>query len=1220
MFLRLSQSASKRRLRLILIFLCLLGAFASNPEVRAAYPMSELNSLLTPQEKRVDVIREQEIKQIQVILTRPLPEEQRADMLLRLAELYTEKYRLYFAKENDIWLKRTNAQIQSGKKGARPPLDQGVSKAWIGRALGVLRKIPTKSGHYSRMDEVYYFLGFHYWELGKKAESVKFFEKLAGSYPKSKFISEAYRHIADYNFSKRKFSAAKSTYEKALKGSDNSPLKPRILYGFAWTLFKLGENKRAADTMRSAIETAKQMNAEEKGFGLERDAVDALVLFYSEGGSLSGAPEYFRNALGDEGAFDALRKLAQNYQHQGKYGNALAINKKLLDMGGQDSGASEQQRYEILLDGLRVAGNKGQHDREKSLLTTMTNEFVVNSKIKDEVRVEKIRTMVRKAATLAHREGNKSRHSRQAYERAEDLYRLYLSAFEEDLKSVDRAEVHYYLADVLSQLGKHKSAAAEYKTILDSSDDSAFKKYQKDAAQGMIFSLDSYFKAQNKGGPLSKNDADDLVAAIDSFVRLYPNDKEVTKYLARATGILVTSKRMDEARPRLMQIVENYPRSSEALESAVLLMKDAEDRQEWNEVASLSEKFLKNGALMAQDKKGTLRKQLESVASRAKFKTVKEEEDNQDFAGAAKRYEKLAEEAHDSEVRYKALNNAAVNYAKAGDTDSEHRLYKKILALYPTANVGGGLLTNANQAFLRGEYADAAAGFESFYHLYEPEITKAKPEQQKTAVEALRSAAVLRDALKDQEHASEDYRSLVTAANKDIREARDATEVFLMDTARNLRDSGNQTEAIKAYRRYLSGFPKGKFATEAMVDTGILYGKLEENEKAQNYLSSVISHVRAKKRGASIDELGHAAHARLLLLKPLEDAFNHAPLRLPEAQLKIDIKNKLAALDRLNKGYVEVIEFGEGKWGMEAFLRMALAYRSFGQSLESAPIPHEFSVEEKAKFRAQLHNVAKPVFVKVGETLENALKKGEQLQVIDPVMAKIYLMAVVTAARPDRMPLYQEPKWDDPARWLIAESRSVDKAREALLKNDKDASAYVAVGNYHAGKGDWDLARIFYLRALDKKPKLAEALNNLAFLDGHAGNLAAAHAGFKAALENDEFAVAPKRNLARLYMASGLWRHANLMYRQLSVRIPNDPDVKRGLGLSYLALGRVKDAEPFHDAFIASGGFNADFADAIWKLAKGEAGDAHGAIGSIASDNEMAALLNREWVAKEDGT
>lgn len=1183
---------------------------------------SDLLGSMTPKERKIDEIRNGEIHQLQLVLTRSGPKEMQPDLMLRLAELYTEKYKLYFLKESEVWTKQMDAYlalpIAQQKSRSRPVLDSSSSKQWLGKTVDILEAIPRQKVSYDRIDEVYYYLGFNQWEMNRKAESVQSFQKLIDSYPKSAYVSEAYRYVADYAFANRAFAKAEKNYEKAA-AVGTSPARPRILYGLAWARFKLEDYKGAVNTMKEAIQQGRSNpEAARAGLALQRDAAESLALFYSEGGNVDQASGFFLDLFGQQEGALVMRKLSDFYQRQGKYAKALSINKQLLALGGAAAKQGEEQRFEIMVASLNMATTKGDRGRQAALLKAMTAEFVTNAKEPAEDKVEILKAQVRKAATLAHKEGTKSNHGKESLGRAEDLYRLYLSAFAPGMKSDDAAEIHWYLADALNEDGKHGEAVTEYRTIVEMAEkDPAYRKYQKDANAAMVYAMDSYFKDRG-GKKLAKGDGDTVIASIDAYVRAYPNDKDVPKYLARASGILVTSGRIDEARPRLMEIVDRHPQSKEAWDAAATLLKDAHDRKDNDASLGLAQHFLAVPELMAQDRKGELKKSLETIVDRAKFeKTRSLEASNPELA--ARNYEKQAGEAKDAEVRAKALSNAAVVYGKSGDHANELRVYERILQANPgNETAGRSFLAVANEYFLAGRYDEAAGVYERFYRAYKPKLGSVKAGTQKEALEALRSAALLRRALKQSDKSGEDFRDLVEAANKGLGAAREAAGEFLFDVARRQRDEGNTTEAIKSFQKYNTAFPDGPHSVGSTMEAATLYVKLKEEEKAQSYYRTAISKVKGKGSRATPEELGYAARARLELLQPLEEAFERAPIRLPESQLQADIKAKLQAMERLNKGYAEVMDFGDGQWGVEAFRRMALTYRAFAQKLENAPVPEGKPAEYKAQFKAKLRDVAAPVFLKVSETLDTALQKGEQLQVVGPVMARTYVLAAVNSAKPDRMPLIQEPDWSRAGDWLMGEQPAGDDAlgkyRASLKNRADDLNAWIAIGNYHALQGEFGLAEIFYLHALQKNAKHAGANNNLAYLRGREGDLARALGGFKAALASEEFAVAPKKNVSRLFMGAGLWRHAALNYRQLEVRVPNDREVKRGAALAALATGKTPAAE---SVLTEGEGDNPRFAEAILALSKNNRDKAADKLGDLAGHNEYAKLILDFWKTKE---
>lgn len=1205
-----------------LLFLTLLSASGISATEVFAYTNQEFAQVITPQEARIDQFRTAEIKQLNLVLTRSGAREKQPELLLRLAELYTEKYRLFFLKENEIWNKKMDAYLAQPtdrqKSGRKPVLDGKASKQWLANAVKVLERIPLQKGSFGRIDEVYYFLGFNHWELGNKKKSIDNFEKIVSSYPKSRFASEAYRYIADYSFANRDFRKSKDYYERALKVGA-TPARPRILYGLAWSQFKLKDYKRAVNTMKTAIQEGRNNEeAAKAGLALQRDAADGLALFYTEGGRVEEAAEFFTELFGETESGVVLRKLAENYQRQGEYAKALALNKQLLSMGGDAAKQGEEQRFSLMVDSLNMTSSKNDGNRRAALLKSMTAEFVTNAKEPDPEKAQLLKTQVRKTATISHKEAGKSGNAKAAYRRAEELYRLYLTAYAEGMPAEEAAEIHWYLTDVLSQLDKHREASAEYKFIMDRAEsEPAYAKYKKEAASGMVYSIDAYFKA--KGGKnLSRADADQVIAAIDSYVRAYPNEKDVPDFLTRAAGILVVQDRDAEARPRLEELIEKYPNSKDAWDAAANLMKQAEEKKDSARIRELAHSFLANRGLMAQDKKGEMRKKLEAVLARGEFDQVVAVEKGGDHAEAARKFERLANESRDAEVRKTSLNNAAINYYKAGDRENEMRLYVKMLDQHPGDDkVEKSILNVANDHFLSGRYDEAAGVYERFYHIYSGKLGKIQADSQKLALESLRSAALLRRALRQNDKAAEDFREIVEAANKGLGSAREAAGEFLFDIAKRLRDEGNSPEAIRSFQKYVSVYPGGPHAVGSIMETALLYEQLKEDEKAQNYLRTTISKTKAQGKKASPEELGYAARARLALLGPLEEAFEKSPLRLPEDQLKKDINNKLAALERLNKGYVEVMEFGDGTWGVEAFRRMAMAYRNFGQKLEAAPVPDKYSDEDKAKFRAQLKNVARPVFMKVGETLETALQKGEQLQVVGPVMARVSILASVVGAKPDRLPLIQTADLSKPTEWIMGDIPSGGaelEAHQKTLRTKPDSlGSWVAIGNYHAARGELDLAEIFYLQAIQRNAKYGAALNNISYLRGREGELGKAMVGFKQVLGQDEFAVVPKKNMSRLQMASGLWRHASLNFRQLEVRAPKDAEVKRGMALSRLAMGKPTGA----DAGIINdiGGENGKFAEAILALSKGERSKAASIFGSM--DSEYAKLILDTWNTKE---
>lgn len=1190
----------------------LAGLVTLGAEVYAAYPEGEFQALTSPQEAKLNEIRDQEVMQIQTILKRSISKEQRADLLLRLGEVYNEKYRYYFFKENQIWNKKIDEFLNAGGKGKkRPKLDAGKSKGYLHQSIKYLEKVLDSIGRYDKLDEVYYYLGFNHWELGNQKKSVGYFQRIVNGYPSSRYLSESHRYLGDYEFANRRFRQALDSYQKAARDKE-SPTLPKVLYGLAWSQYKNGQNKRALDTIVQAIRLSKTQNEEEaakRGTSLQNDAYDAMVVFYSEAGSPKEAQKFFEREVGEQATPELLAKLLAIYQKQGRYGEALTTSRQLEEVDESARAEGSTQRYEILNNALKLAQQKRDTEREQGILKTLIAEFV--QKDASEEIQESIKNSLRRSAVEAHKESEKAARRKAAEARAIGLYKLYLGTFANKASKEDVYEIHFYLADLYGQAGRHRESAAEFRFLLkaaiEDSGNDYLQKIKRSAAEGVIYALDEYFD-RKKSAKLNRQETDELLEAIDAFVQLYPQDKDTPKFVARAAGLLKDQKdREAEYYERLRLLIEKYPGTPQALEAAVLLVKRAEARSDFEGIEKLVTEYLANDRLMAQDRKGTFRAQLEEVRGKAKFKVVKDIEKGNNHAEAAARYEQLARETRDREVRFKALNNAAVNFQRAGDRANELRLYKEIAKAYPDrVEAADRILSVADESFILGNYSEAAEKYEEFYELVENRLGR-NAKLQGLAINALRNAAFLRDALNDDDKAVANIKRIVQLANRKIDSARNAAEEFLFERAKRRRQAEDNVEAVNAYKKYLSAFPGGRYSTESMVELARLYTELREPEKAQGYLTKAAS----RRKGLSRSELGYAAQARLALLGGLEAAYRRSGLNLPEEQLKRDVKAKLQRLEQLNKGYLEVVEYGDGRWALEAFHKMALTYQDFANALENAPVPANYNDEQKAKFQAQLRAVAKPVRLKVVETLNTALRQGESLLVGDPVMAKIYVANVLVA--PDLgLPLVQEADWSDAKKWIMGSYSDESGAREALKTDAKNLKALTTVGNAHLVKGEDKFARIYYARALQVNPKYVPALNNLAYLEGKGGNSQAALAGFKQALALREFEIVPKHNVAKIYMASGLWRHANLAFRQLEVRAQKDDEILRGLGLSYLAMGKLDKAREYLSGRLGSD-LNGRYAKAVLELAGGDKNDARSSFGSLADRSEYARMVVEYW-------
>jgi tetratricopeptide (TPR) repeat protein len=123
-----------------------------------------------------------------------------------------------------------------------------------------------------------------------------------------------------------------------------------------------------------------------------------------------------------------------------------------------------------------------------------------------------------------------------------------------------------------------------------------------------------------------------------------------------------------------------------------------------------------------------------------------------------------------------------------------------------------------------------------------------------------------------------------------------------------------------------------------------------------------------------------------------------------------------------------------------------------------------------------------------------------------------------------------------------------------------DSSSYGLcnnIANIYSGSNDYDMAEIFYNRALELKPDYARALNNLANINYKKGNLKTAQDLYLKAIGSDKNFAEPYLNLGHLYYSTGYYEDAAESYRKYLQLDPGNQTAANNL-----RAAEVKAIEP----------------------------------------------------------
>lgn len=235
---------------------------------------------------------------------------------------------------------------------------------------------------------------------------------------------------------------------------------------------------------------------------------------------------------------------------------------------------------------------------------------------------------------------------------------------------------------------------------------------------------------------------------------------------------------------------------------------------------------------------------------------------------------------------------------------------------------------------------------------------------------------------------------------------------------------GKSDKAIAQYQRYIARFKDKKDVPDIALNLGLIYEKDKKYADALKtydaFLTTYAKDARVKditrfdikyrqflinktlKNTAEMDRLakeivaGYAklnaedkkndraklafANSRFLLFEPTWNAYTGITFKNLKT-LKNDLKAKTAKIQEIEKGYLEILQIGNGEYGIAALTRIGLAYGDFAQNFLDSPDPKGLDEDQLSMYRGELENRAFPLEEKALEGLEKALAKSYELSV-----------------------------------------------------------------------------------------------------------------------------------------------------------------------------------------------------------------------------------------------
>lgn len=929
----------------------------------------------------------------QIIAERNPQGEQRAEMMLRLADLYFEEGRdLYLSEMQTYTAAVDKCYNTDGCKPDSLKEDHTESAKWQEKSIKLYRQILDSYPQYARADEATYYLASALQDTGKRDDAVKEFLRLVKMYPESRYVPDSYVQIGEYYFDNNNAFKALQAYKHAtsFRESDKYAF---AMYKLAWCYYNVGQYSEAIETMKAVVSisapTAEGQAA--KKMSLQDEALKDLVRFFADAGEMDEAYAYF-NKLGKKDLIaQMLKRLASTYFEQGKFEQCIQTYRRLISEDPQGINAPEYQN-EI------VAAYQKMNKKEETLaeidrlLKTYGKSSAwarANSANQDAVKsaLEYVEKNLRTVAINYHDEAKRlgtGKGAQEAYALAYKAYTVYLTEFPESKYSYD---VRYAFGELLYKIKKYDEAYVQYMKVVEIDPKGQHSKF---CAESAIFAAEEMAKKESKasgGSPDPGNSTaaialttweQNLIKACDQWSKMFPDDPKTKNIIYKSAYILYNKNQFKDASDRFRIVIAKDPGSQEAEQAANLILDSFKLVEDWANLKEVSKAFYDQQGLGSAN----FKKEVYNIYERASFKLIELNlSKNQDFKVAADAYLGFYKEFPNSEVADLALNNASVYYHKTASVKDAMAVRHTIIEKFPKSK-----FYNDQVAALGFDY-ESVADFSEAAKWYEKLFSLNKDLE--AAKDAIYSAALFRSALGEWEMGIKDYQQFITAYPTDSR----VPDVTLR-IGKIYEEKQQWQQAANAYFAFFSKPPTGAsldMAFFARLHYGLCMEKVggQEAKLDKHWKETLAAYESAKKQGGQM-ELAAEFIAEIMFKQAQGGLDKFMAMQITGPTGKVSRKQeddivlkslnaKTRELQAQEAAYGAIVGTGAGEWGLASLVKLGQAYENMGEALRTSYVPSYLTAEQKEIYQMALEDRVFPLTEKAVNAYSLALQKSFEL-------------------------------------------------------------------------------------------------------------------------------------------------------------------------------------------------------------------------------------------------
>ena len=934
--------------------------------------------------------------------------DRRAEMLLRLADLYFEQGRDEYLVEMAAFDKKYEQCFNT--EGCSPdsikPENSGSQK-WQKSSIKLYKQILSSYPRYSRADEATFYLAQALTDTGEREEGATYFKTLVKQYPESAFVPDSYVNLGEFYFDDGNAYKALTNYKKATNYPDHDKYG-FSLYKLAWCYYNVGEYGEAIAKMKSVVSYSSADGAGSNSkLQLQDEALKDLVRFFADAGEIDEAYAYFTGLGKSDLVLSMLKRLAKMYFEQGKWDQAVQTYRRLI---AENPKAPEAPGYQAEI--IEAYQKMGLQDETFAEIDRLMKDYGKDSAwaranasnteaIKDaEEMAEK---NLRKVAYYHHNRAKKLKggdEAKQSYAMAYKAYKVYLENFP---KNEHAYEVTYSFAELLYKLKKYDEAYDRYMAVVDLDPKG---KHSIFCAESAIFAADEMVKQEGGDVSQGKKDANSkeaqpltdweqrMVDACAKFAALYPDEQKVKNIIYKSGYLLYNKYQFEMAAEQFNLVIKMDPQSKEAEQAANLILDSFVVNEDWANLKKNS-KFYYDEEKLGSAKFKT---EVYEVYQKASLKIIEVDfEANKNHGATADALMAFYKEFPESTENPRVLNNASIYYHTANrikDAMATREILVNDAKFGPKTKYYydqlGGLAYDYETI---ANFSKAADLYEKMFQLYPKERDAAADDEKKLAIttkakDAIFSAAVFRKAMGEWEAAVSNYKQFIAEFPDEER----VTDVKLT-IGRTYEENERWKDAAGVYYA---------FYTQAGPDTGMDYTyfarlhyaqaleKQGQDAKAKAiYEETVKAYAKFMEAGGEPGAYTEfVAEMMFRLAQPKFDEYMKAVIggvrpgaskKQEDKQVGDSLKAKAALFRETEKLYTDVLKTGAGEWGLASLVKLGQVYENMSQSLLTSHVPSYLTSEQAEMYRMAMEDQAFPQQEKAVAAYKAALDKAYEL-------------------------------------------------------------------------------------------------------------------------------------------------------------------------------------------------------------------------------------------------